>query len=280
MSNSIPEIEDADLLFIFGYNGADSHPIVARRIVRAKEKGATLITVDPRVTETARISDMHLPIKGGTNMILVNAFGNVLINENLYDEEFIKEHTDNFEEYKKIVEPYTPEYAAKYTNIPADMIRKTMREYAKAKDAMILYGFLSKDDLEIFKLLITVSGIGPKGGLAILSTLPADDLRFAILSGDSKAISKAPGIGAKTAQRVILDLKDKLSLEDAFEKKLENQASGAAVSMNSSVKNDAVMALNALGYSSTESLKAVSKVDITEDMDVEDVLKLALKNMG
>lgn len=96
--------------------------------------------------------------------------------------------------------------------------------------------FLSKDDLEIFKLLITVSGIGPKGGLAILSTLPADDLRFAILSGDSKAISKAPGIGAKTAQRVILDLKDKLSLEDAFEKKLENQASGAAVSMNSTVK--------------------------------------------
>ena len=71
----------ADLLFIFGYNGADSHPIVARRIVRAKEKGATLITVDPRVTETARISDMHLPIKGGTNMILVNAFGNVLINK-------------------------------------------------------------------------------------------------------------------------------------------------------------------------------------------------------
>ena len=145
---------------------------------------------------------------------------------------------------------------------------------------MILYGFLSKDDLEIFKLLITVSGIGPKGGLAILSTLSADDLRFAILSGDSKAISKAPGIGAKTAQRVILDLKDKLSLEDAFEKKLENQDSGVAASMNSTVKNDAVMALNALGYSSTESLKAVSKVDITEDMDVEDVLKLALKNMG
>lgn len=140
MSNSIPEIENANLLLVFGYNGADSHPIVARRIVRAKEKGAKIITVDPRVTETARISDMHLALKGGTNMILVNAFGNVLINENLYDKDFVANHTDNFEEYKKIVEPYTPEYAQKYTNIPADAIRQAMREYAKAKDSMILYG--------------------------------------------------------------------------------------------------------------------------------------------
>lgn len=140
MSNSIPEIEDASLLLVFGYNGADSHPIVARRIVRAKEKGAKIIAVDPRVTETARISDIHLALKGGTNMILVNAFGNVLINENLYDKDFVANHTDNFEEYKKIVEPYTPEYAEKYTNIPADTIRQTMREYAKAKDSMILYG--------------------------------------------------------------------------------------------------------------------------------------------
>lgn len=140
MSNSIPEIENANLLLVFGYNGADSHPIVARRIVRAKEKGAKIITIDPRVTETARISDMHLALKGGTNMILVNAFGNVLINENLYDKDFVANHTDNFEEYKKIVEPYTPEYAEKYTNIPADAIRQAMREYAKAKDSMILYG--------------------------------------------------------------------------------------------------------------------------------------------
>lgn len=148
------------------------------------------------------------------------------------------------------------------------------------EDAMVLYGFLTKDDLEIFKMLITVSGIGPKGGLGILSTLSADDLRFAILSGDSKTISKAPGIGAKTAQRVIIDLKDKMSLEEAFEKKLDNNADGVQKTLNSSIKNDAVLALSALGYSSAESLKAVSKVDITDDMDVEDVLKLALKNMS
>ena len=148
------------------------------------------------------------------------------------------------------------------------------------EDIMVLYGFLTKDDLELFKLLITVSGIGPKGGLAILSTLDADALRFAVLSQDAKAIAKAPGIGAKTAQRVILELKDKLSLEEAFEKKTAHVNEPNQNSFSHPVKEDAVMALTALGYSSTESLKAVSKVQITEDMDVEDVLKAALKHMS
>ncbi len=140
MSNSIPEIEDSDCLLIFGYNGADSHPIVARRIVRAKEKGCHLIVVDPRMTESARIADNWVDLKGGSNMALVNAFGNVLINEELYDKEFVKKNVNGFEEYKAIVEKYTPEYAEKITGISANHIRRTMREYAKAKDAMILYG--------------------------------------------------------------------------------------------------------------------------------------------
>ena len=146
------------------------------------------------------------------------------------------------------------------------------------EDAMMLYGFLTKDDLALFKQLLTVGGIGPKGAIGILSALSADDLRFAILAGDSKTIAKAPGIGAKTAQRVILELKDKMSLEDAFERKLEHEHIQVA-SGNNQVKNDAVMALTALGYLSSESLKAVSKVTIQEDMDVEDILKQALKNM-
>ena len=151
------------------------------------------------------------------------------------------------------------------------------------EDAMILYGFLTKDDLDMFIKLIGVSGIGPKGGLAVLSVLSADDLRFAILAGDAKAIAKAPGVGAKTAQRVILELKDKMSLEEAFEKKTENLSKSGKNDGNSvknTVKNDAIMALTALGYSQTESLKAVSQVEITEGMDVEDVLKLALKHMA
>lgn len=174
---------------------------------------------------------------------------------------------------------YVPAQSIDYLPDEGDQIKVYTYLYIR-EDAMVLYGFLTKDDLEIFKMLITVSGIGPKGGLGILSTLSADDLRFAILSGDSKTISKAPGIGAKTAQRVIIDLKDKMSLEEAFEKKLENNVDGAQKTLNSSTKNDAVLALSALGYSSAESLKAVSKVDIIDDMDVEDVLKLALKNMS
>lgn len=174
---------------------------------------------------------------------------------------------------------YVPAQSIDYLPDEGDQIKVYTYLYIR-EDAMVLYGFLTKDDLEIFKMLITVSGIGPKGGLGILSTLSADDLRFAILSGDSKTISKAPGIGAKTAQRVIIDLKDKMSLEEAFEKKLDNNADGVQKTLNSSIKNDAVLALSALGYSSAESLKAVSKVDITDDMDVEDVLKLALKNMS
>ncbi|MBK1812068.1 formate dehydrogenase subunit alpha [Clostridium sp. YIM B02505] len=140
MSNSIPEIENTDLVFIFGYNPPETHPIVARRIIKAKEKGAKVIVTDPRKTETARLADLWLPIKGGSNMALVNAFGNVLINENLYNKEYVAKYVEGFEEYKASVEKYTPEYAETITGIKADDIRKAMREYAKAKNATILYG--------------------------------------------------------------------------------------------------------------------------------------------
>ena len=173
---------------------------------------------------------------------------------------------------------YIPTNTLNYLPSIGEMVKIHTYLYIR-EDAMMLYGFLTRDDLDMFKMLITVSGIGPKGGLGILSTLSTDDLRFAVLSDDAKAIAKAPGIGAKTAQRVIIDLKDKISLEEAFEKKLEH-TTNKVLPENNSIKNDAVLALNALGYSSTESLKAVSKVEITEDMDVEDVLKAALKHMS
>lgn len=149
------------------------------------------------------------------------------------------------------------------------------------EDAINLFGFLTKDELNIFKMLITVSGIGPKGALAILTVMTPNDLRFAVLSEDSKLISKAPGVGAKTAQKVILELKDKLKLEDTL---LTGSDDGSYGSMDtvygdSKIVSEAVEALTALGYSQSEAAKAVRACDVTDCKGAEDVIKLALKMM-
>lgn len=151
------------------------------------------------------------------------------------------------------------------------------------EDTFSLYGFLTRDDLEIFKKLITVNGIGPKGGLAILSVMNADALRFAIMAGDAKSIAKAPGVGNKTAERVILDLRDKISLEDTLHGlggPVEN-AGGALSSAGTDnvMKREAIEALVALGYSPSDATSAVKKVEVTEETTVESILKAALKHM-
>lgn len=149
------------------------------------------------------------------------------------------------------------------------------------EDAMQLFGFLSRDDLQVFKLLIGVNGIGPKGGQAILSVLSPDDLRFAVMSNDVKAISAAPGVGKKTAEKLILELKDKLSIEDALEHAVSGETGGGVRTSGGAteVQSEAVQALVALGYGNTEALKAVKKVPLDDETDVEDVLKQALKYM-
>jgi Holliday junction DNA helicase RuvA len=171
--------------------------------------------------------------------------------------------------------------------MPASAVENALREgeevrihtYLHVKeDALQLYGFLTREDLKLFKCLLGVNGIGPKAALGILSALTADELRFAILSDDVAAISRAPGIGKKTAQKLILELKDKLSLEDAFEQKLSNHQSPVSSEALDS-RSEAVLALTALGYSNALALKAVQAVKGWETMDVEALLKAALKNL-
>lgn len=148
------------------------------------------------------------------------------------------------------------------------------------EDSFTLYGFRNKDELELFKKLISVSGIGPKGGLAILSVMSADDLRFAIYSADVKSIAKAPGIGKKTAERVVLELKDKVSLADSSSDALLTQIGQAEdrfMSEFAGKRKDAIDALTALGYSGTDAAKAVKQVNPTEEMSVEDILKASLR---
>ena len=149
------------------------------------------------------------------------------------------------------------------------------------EDAIGLYGFLSRDDLNMYRQLITVSGIGPKGGLSVLSAMSADELRMAVISQDAKAIAKAPGVGTKTAQRIILELKDKISVEDTAMMREVNQVpQGSMLTGKSQAQTAAVEALTARGYSPSEALRAVKAVlQETPDLDVEALLKAALKKM-
>lgn len=166
------------------------------------------------------------------------------------------------------------------TRLPGIGERVKLFTYTNVKeDALQLYGFLSKADLEMFKKCITVSGIGPKGALGLLSAMNADDLRFAIISQDVKAISKAPGIGKRTAERLILELKDKLAIDDAMINKEINAYQGGTIVIDDVQKKEAVEALVALGYGQTESLKAVNAVPDAENMDAGALLKAALKKL-
>ncbi len=145
------------------------------------------------------------------------------------------------------------------------------------EDLVQLYGFWTKDDLEMFELMLRVNGIGPKGALGILSGMNAKDLRFAILAADAKTIAKnAPGVGLKTAQKMILELKDKVQLEETFEAALSKPEEKKS---SNHAKSEAVLALTALGYTNAQALHAVAAVENGSTMTVEQLLKAALKHM-
>ena len=152
------------------------------------------------------------------------------------------------------------------------------------EDECSLFGFLTRDDLNMFKMLISVNGIGPKVAVGALSNISSDDLRFAVLSDDVAAIKALPGIGPKTAQKLIIELKDKLKLDDVFEAALARNTQGSATQTGSSnvvmIRNDAVEALVSLGYSGKDALNAVKAVEDIENKDSETVLKEALKNLA
>ena len=154
--------------------------------------------------------------------------------------------------------------------------------FSVREDGQSLYGFLNKEDREMFRQLLSVNGIGPKGALGILSVLRPDDLRMAIITGDAKSISRAPGIGAKTAQRVILDLKDKIDAGAVLRHAGEEgplPESGGPFPADGGPAEEAVEALASLGYSRLEAGRAVRRLAITEDMTAEQILRLALRNL-
>lgn len=141
-------------------------------------------------------------------------------------------------------------------------------------DGISLFGFLTREDRGMFLKLLSVSGVGPKGALAILSAFSPQEIAIAVLSNDVTTIAKAKGVGKKTAQRIIIELKDKCSTEDALSEAVSVEFMGGATEP----KLEAMEALVALGYSPSEASKAIKAIDPT-DLSTEDILKLALQLM-
>ena len=145
------------------------------------------------------------------------------------------------------------------------------------EDSFNLFGFVSEDELEIFKLLITVSGVGPKSAMGLTAIMNPNQIVTAILTNDSKSISSAPGIGKKTAERLIVDLQDKVQkLNIGYSEDLFNTNSMNRSELSSQCL-DAIAALIALGYSESSSKEAVIKANLEENAETEDILKIALK---
>ena len=154
---------------------------------------------------------------------------------------------------------------------------KVFTYFSVKEDGVSLYGFASAEEQEMFHKLLTVSGVGPKGALGFLSQLTPQEIILAIISEDVKTLSKAPGVGRKTAQRVILELKDKFKTEEALSMGEEVQGI-VETSVGGDAKFEAIDAMTALGYSRSEAAKAVNAV-AAEGMSTEDILKAALKKM-
>ncbi|MCI8339055.1 MAG: Holliday junction branch migration protein RuvA [Lachnospiraceae bacterium] len=179
-------------------------------------------------------------------------------------------------------------------NVPVSMMErlpdlgeniKVYTYFSVREDAMQLFGFLNREDLQMYRLLISVNGIGPKAGLGIMGTLTGEDLRYAVMSEDAKTIAKAPGIGPKTAKKVILELKDKIDLAGMVADAEVEDSAGTAGSAemagtgNQAVVRDAIEALVVLGYPKTDAARAVRSVELSEDVTVEELLKKSLKNI-
>ncbi|MCR5800103.1 MAG: Holliday junction branch migration protein RuvA [Lachnospiraceae bacterium] len=167
---------------------------------------------------------------------------------------------------------YVPNTLLAALNV-GDMI--TLYTYTCVReDAFILYGFESRDDLELYKMLINVSGIGPKMGISILSVMDANDVRSAIMLQDAKLLSSAPGIGSKTAGRIILELKDRIKPEDII---FADHSTGNDAHMG--IRAEAYEALIGLGISPSKANTALNSVTINEDTKIETLLKQLLTKL-
>lgn len=183
--------------------------------------------------------------------------------------------------YKLTITQTTYEAMPPHLSVSEAPIVRLYSYMAVREDGIELFGFASEGELEAFKLLITVSGVGPKAAIAILSVFSPDKLFIAIMNEDTKAIAKANGIGAKTAARIVLELKDKVSksYSESISVPQSTPAGRVSAPAGSSKLSDAQSALLVLGYTKSEILAALRGVDIS-NKETDDIIRIALKNLS
>lgn len=196
---------------------------------------------------------------------------------------YVSGQVAHVEPYLAVIDCGGVGYACRTTAYTISQIKKGDRAklftyLSVREDAMDLYGFFSREELKLFQQLISVSGVGPKAALAILSSSTPANLAMSIITGDEKTLTRAPGVGKKIAQRVILELKDKLAKGQTVSASGENITMDAVTIIPQNKLSEASAALAVLGYSQAEINVALKGVDV-DGQPLEQVIRMALKNM-
>ena len=245
MTNSITELEDADCILVIGSNTAEQHPLIARYILRAKEKGAKLIVVDPRAITLTQFADYHLRQRPGTDVAVFNGFMNVILANGLEDKEFIKERTEGFEELKETVKNYTPEHVEKITGIPKDKLVAAATTYAKAEHASIVYS------MGITQHTTGVDNVSSSANLAMLTgNVGKPSTGVNPLRGQNN-VQGACDMGALpnvySGYQSVTDEKMRAKFEDAWKTKLPQKLGLTVVEMMNEAAKGNVKAMYIMG---------------------------------
>ena len=245
MTNSITELEDADCILVIGSNTAEQHPLIARYILRAKEKGAKLIVVDPRAITLTQFADYHLRQRPGTDVAVFNGFMNVILANGLEDKEFIKERTEGFEELKETVKNYTPEHVEKITGIPKDKLVAAATTYAKTEHASIVYS------MGITQHTTGVDNVSSSANLAMLTgNVGKPSTGVNPLRGQNN-VQGACDMGALpnvySGYQSVTDEKMRAKFEDAWKTKLPQKLGLTVVEMMNEAAKGNVKAMYIMG---------------------------------
>ncbi len=283
MTNSIGDIGKADVIMLIGSNPDPCHPVIGLRLHQAVDNGAKLIVVDPRGTDLARKADIWLSNKPGSDVALLNAMCNVILEENLWDHEFVEERTEDFEDLKTVVARYTPEYAAEITGIRADDIRRAARLYASpGKNSAIYYGMglahyaVGTDNVKSVANLAMLCGKMGKPGNGVNPLRGQNNVQGACDMG--ALFNTLPGYSGLTTEKVFE------RYEELWGVRLPRRPGKAATEVWDNIISGNIKSLYVMGEdpvvadpNAGHAVKAIEKLDflLVQDIFLTDTAKMA-----